>query len=323
MKPPPADEGPQAIVAGLSPSGREISFWTAVYMMLLCILFGANAVAIKVAFEGFGIFTAAALRFGIAAVIIALWARFSGRSFRLQRGQWKPLLLYSLLFTAQLSLFFTGLDRTYASRGTLLINLLPFLILLLAHVFIPGDRITRRKLAGLMLGFGGVVCVFGGQDTLTDDIRIGDGLVLAATFIWAFNTVFIKRVIDRFHPFHIVFYSMLVALPFFLLEAWLFDAAFVKTFSLRALTGLGYQTFVTASFGFIAWNTLLKAYGAVALHSFVFIMPLVGVVLSGWILDEPLYPNLWLALALIAAGILVVHWRPSHGLPAFPLRRHM
>jgi drug/metabolite transporter (DMT)-like permease len=323
MNHPPPDERPHRVAAGLLPSQNEIGFWTAVYMMLLCTLFGANAVAIKVTFEGFGIFTAAALRFGIAAAVIALWARFSGRSFRLPRGQWKVLLVYSVLFTVQLSLFFTGLDRTYASRGTLLINLLPFMILLLAHFFIPGDRITRRNLVGLILGFGGVVSVFAGQETLAGDIRVGDGLVLAATFIWACNTVFIKRVIDRLHPFHIVFYSMLFALPFFILEAWLFDAAAVQRLSLRALAGLGYQTFVTASFGFIAWNTLLKAYGAVALHSFVFIMPLVGVVLSGWILDEPLHPNLWLALILIVAGILAIHFKPLRGLPAFPLRRHM
>lgn len=323
MSQAPAEGRPQRPVALRLPCQQEIGFWTAVYMMLLCSLFGANAVAIKMTFEGFGVFTAAALRFGIAAAIIALWARLSGRSFRLQRGQWKALLVYSMLFTVQLSLFFTGLDRTYASRGTLLINLLPFLILLLAHFFIPGDRITRRNLAGLILGFGGVVCVFAGQATLAGDIRVGDGLVLAATFIWACNTVFIKRVIASFHPFHIVFYSMLFALPFFIMEAWLFDAAMVKSLSLRALSGLGYQTLVTASFGFIAWNTLLKTYGAVALHSFVFIMPLVGVVLSGWILDEPLHPNLWLALVLIVAGILVVHFKPPHGLAVFPLRRHM
>ena len=323
MSQSPPDERAQRVVAALIPSQREIGLWTAVYMMLLCTLFGANAVAIKVTFEGFGIFTAAALRFGIAAAIIALWARLGHRSFRLQRGQWKALLVYSMLFTVQLSLFFTGLDRTYASRGTLLINLLPFLILLLAHFFIPGDRITRRNLVGLILGFGGVVCVFAGQKALAGDIRVGDGLVLAATFIWACNTVFIKRVIASFHPFHIVFYSMLFALPFFVLEAWLFDAAMVKGLSLRALAGLGYQTFVTASFGFIAWNTLLKTYGAVALHSFVFIMPLVGVVLSGWILDEPLHPNLWLALILIVAGILVVHFKTPPGLAVFPPRRHM
>jgi drug/metabolite transporter (DMT)-like permease len=323
MKGLPAHGRPKRVVSRLIPAEREIGLGTALFMMLLCALFGANAVAVKMAFEGFGIFTTATLRFGIAALVIVLWASLTGRSFRLQRGQWKPLLVYSILFTAQLSLFFTGLERTYASRGTLLINLLPFLILVLAHFFIPGDRITRRNLVGLILGFSGVVCIFAGQEAIAGSVRSGDGLVLAATFIWACNTVFIKRVIGTFRPFHIVLYSMLFALPVFAFEAWLFDETIVKTLSLPALTALGYQTFVTASFGFIAWNTLLKTYGAVALHSFVFIMPLVGVVLSGWILDEPLHPNLWLALILIVAGILVVHVKPLNGLAIFLPRRPM
>jgi len=301
----------------------EVGFWAAAYIMLLCTLFGANAVAIKMAFEGFGVFTAAVIRFGLAALVITLWAAFSGRSFRLKKGQWRYLLIYALLFTVQLSLFFAGLNRTYASRGTLLINLLPFLILILAHFFLPNDRITRRNLIGLLMGFSGVVCAFAGKETFSHDIRIGDSLVLAATLIWAANTVFIKRVIGSFKPFHIVLYSMLLALPFFTLEAFCFDEVAYKSFSGRAVLGLAYQTFVTASFGFIAWNTLLKTYGAVALHAFVFIMPLVGVVLSGWILNEPIYPNLWIALILIAAGILVVHFRPTEGLAVFPLRRHM
>jgi drug/metabolite transporter (DMT)-like permease len=305
------------------PSNPNVGLRAGVAIVLLCILFGANAVAIKVAYEGFGVFSAAVIRFSLAAMTIALWAFMGGRSFRLADGQWKPLLVYSILFTAQLSLFYVGLSRTYASRGTLLINMLPFLILVLAHFFIPGDRITRRKLIGLILGFGGVVCVFSGKEVLSGDIRIGDGMVFLATCIWAGNAVYIKRVISSFNPFHIVFYSMLFSLPFFLAGACWFDEVAVKAFSVRALAALFYQTFVTASFGFIAWNSLLKTYGAVTLHSFVFIMPLVGLVLSGWLLNEPLSPNLWLALICIVAGILVVHFRPAEELPAFPLRRHM
>jgi len=305
------------------PSNPNVGLRAGVAIILLCILFGANVVAIKVTYEGFGVFSAACLRFGMAAMTIALWALLGGRSFRLADGQWKPLLIYSILFTVQLSLFYVGLSRTYASRGTLLINMLPFFVLILAHFFIPGDRITRRKLIGLILGFGGVVCVFSGKEVLTGDIRSGDGLVFLATCIWAGNAVYIKRVISTFNPFHIVFYSMLFSLPFFLIGACWFDDVVLKTFSWRALAALFYQTFVTASFGFIAWNSLLKTYGAVTLHSFVFIMPLVGLVLSGWLLSEPLSPNLWLALILIVAGILVVHFRTSEELPAFPLRRHM
>ena len=117
------------------PANPEVGFQAAAYIILWCILFGANGVAIKVAFEGFGVFSAAAIRFSIAAMAIALWALLSGRSFRLADGQGKHLLVYSILLTTQLSLFYVGLSRTYASRGTLIINMLPFLILILAHFF--------------------------------------------------------------------------------------------------------------------------------------------------------------------------------------------
>jgi drug/metabolite transporter (DMT)-like permease len=304
-------------------ANRTIGYGAAAYIIALCVLFGANAVAVKVAFEGFGVFSVAVIRFSIAAMVIAIWALMSGRSLRPKDGQWKPLMIYSALFTAQLSLFYLGLNRTHASRGTLLINMLPFLILILAHFFIPGERFTRRNLIGLILGFSGVACVFSGDDAISSTIYAGDGMVLLATLIWACNTVFIKRIIGGFAPFHIVLYSMVFGLPFFLLQAYWFDDAVLKYFSMRALLAVIYQTFVTASFGFIAWNSMLKIYGAVTLHSFVFIMPLVGVVLSGWILSEPLYPNLWLALVLIAAGMMVIHHKPAAELPTFPPRRPM
>ena len=86
MTHPPVQRRPHITVARLIPSQRDINFRTAVYMMLLCTLFGANAVAIKVSFEGFGIFTAAALRFGIAAGIIALWAGILVIHFKPLRG---------------------------------------------------------------------------------------------------------------------------------------------------------------------------------------------------------------------------------------------
>ena len=90
------------------PSNRNVGLRAGVAIVLLCILFGANAVAIKVAYEGFGVFSAAVLRFSMASLTIALWAFLGGRSFRLADGQWKPLLIYSILFTAQLSLFYVG-----------------------------------------------------------------------------------------------------------------------------------------------------------------------------------------------------------------------
>ncbi len=302
------------------PGNQAMTLGAALQISLLCTLFGANAVAVKVAFTSFGVFSAASIRFGIAAVVIALWARLTGRSFRLQPGQARHLVIFSMLFAVQLSLFYIGLERTHASRGTLLINLLPFIILILAHFFIPGDRITPRKLVGLLLGFSCVVAVFCDHQGLTGRMRSCDIFVLAATGIWACNTIFLKRVISTFKPFHIVFYSMLFSLPVFTLEAYCFDPVAVKTITAEALWALAYQTLVTTAFGFIAWNSLLKRYGAVNLHSFVFIMPLVGVCLAGLVLNEPLSSHLLLAMALIVSGLLVVHLNPPRRSTSAPHR---
>jgi drug/metabolite transporter (DMT)-like permease len=66
---------------------------------------------------------------------------------------------------------------------------------------------------------------------------------------------------------------------------------------------------------------MLQKYGAVALHSFVFIMPISGVALGGLVLGEPITPKIIVALALITSGILVVHRKPAKPAPAYPIRR--
>jgi len=143
------------------PENQDLSFWTSLYTAGLCITFGANAVAIKISMVGIGPLTAAGLRFSMASVAILLWARATGRPLRFKREQALQVLILCALFTVQLALFYLGLSKTNASRGTLLANLQPFFILLLAHFFIPGDRMTVRKTIGILMGFLGVVSWIG------------------------------------------------------------------------------------------------------------------------------------------------------------------
>jgi len=305
----------------IEPENKAFGLWGGVRIAALCVLFGANTVAVKITFTGFGVLSSAAIRFTIAAAVIAIWALIGGRSFRLQPGQWRHLLVFSTFFTIQLALFYAGLDRTYVSRGALLLNLLPFLVLVLAHLFIPGDTMTRRKVLGLLLGFAGVACVLLDQQSLSGRIRSGDFIVLCATFIWAANTVYIKRVISSFEPFHIVLYSTVFSVPFLLAGSWLLDEAFFTSPSTASVLALLYQALVTGSFGFLVWNTLLKRHGVVAMHSFVFIMPIAAVGLAAVMLGDPIGPSIVTALILIVAGIFVVHSPPSADLPPSPAHR--
>jgi len=301
-------------------SNQNIPFSAALFTGFLCTLFGANAVAIKYSFSGMGIFTAAGLRFSIAAAAIYLWARFTGRPFALRKGQLFQILIISIVFTLQLGLLYLGLGKTSASRGTLMVNLQPFFLLILAHWFIPGDRMTKKKILGLIMGAVGMALVFSGKKGVTADVQIGDLMILMTAFLWAVNTVYTKRIIHLFSPFQMVFYPMLFCIPFFLLAGFLWDARMIANLDGKVLSALLYQSLATASFGFVAWNTMLLKYGAVALHSFIFIMPIAGVLLGGLILGEPITWELLLALALIVSGIVTVNFRSRKYAQLFPTR---
>lgn len=302
-------------------NNQNLSFWVGILTAFLCVILGSNAVAVKYSFSGLGVFTTAGLRFGMASLAIYLWARISGQSMTLKKGQLHQVLILGALFAAQLSMIYFGLSKSNASRGTLLANLVPFFILFLAHFFIPGDRITRRKFLGVLLGFSGVAFMFSERSGLTADFRIGDIIILGATFIWACNAVYLKRIIHGFSPFHVTLCSMAFSVPIFFLEALVWDDPMISHLNLKIIGALIYQSLITASFGFVLWNTLLQKYGAVALHSFIFIMPIAGVVLGGLILEEPITLKLLIALVLIVTGILIVHWRPHREAPAYPIRK--
>ena len=301
----------------------DFSIFAGILSALLCVIFGSNAVAIKLAFSGVGVFTSAAIRFSIAAFAIWIWARISGQPLALHINRFYPLLILAALFAVQLSLFNLGLSKSNASRGALISNLLPFWILFLAHFFIPGERITPRKFLGIFLGFSGVAFMFAEDKGVTAAFKAGDLIILSATVIWSCNVIYLKRIIGSFSAFQVTFYSMVLAIPVFWLEALLWDAPMITKLDLKIVGALLFQSLITAAFGFVTWNKLLRKYGAVALHSFIFIMPIAGVALGGLVLGEPITSKIITALALIVAGILVVHVKPGKEAPVDPIRRGM
>ena len=78
-----------------------------------------------------------------------------------------------------------------------------------------------------------------------------------------------------------------------------------------------YQGVITAAIGMVLWMNLLARYGAVALHSFVFLMPISGVLCGSLVLGEPVTPHILRGLVLITLGIVIVsvRLRRPHGGP--------
>ncbi len=285
-----------------------MSLKTSFFTAFLCALFGANSVAIKICLTGIGPFTAAGLRFALAGTALLLWARIKGVPLRLKQEQYVQIFIISVAFTLQLSCFYIGINRTTASHAVLIANLVPFVVMILAHFFIPGDVITKKKIIGIVLGFIGVFFLFYDKAGAGAGSRTGDIIVLCAVLLWGSNAIYVKKIISGFNAMQITLYPMIFGIPLFFLGGFLWDGTMIKAMNVPVMTAVFYQSFVTAGFGFLAWNTLLKKFGATILHSFVFIMPVSGVLFSVLILGEPVTANLFASIVFIGTGISIVNW---------------
>jgi len=287
----------------------DLTVKAAALTIFICVLFGANPVAIKFSLTGLGTFTAAGIRFTIAAVVIFIWAKVKATPLKLNQKQLGQMVILAAIFVVQLSCFYIGTSKTTASHVALIANVLPFIILVLAHFFIPGDTISFKKGIGITLGFVGVVFLFFDKQDLTDDLKQGDLIVLAAVFLWGASAIFLKRIIAEYDVIQITIYPMTFGIPFFFIGGFLWDGQMIRMINPAVIKAVLYQSIVTASFGFIAWNTLLQKFGATALHSFIFIMPLTGVLFGVLLLGETITPHLATSIAFIVTGVIIVNLR--------------
>jgi len=291
-------------------TNSEIPFSSIIMSAVICVLFGANTTAIKISLEGFGIFASAAFRFFLAAIALFLWGKLKGKSFKTKKEDIKRICIITFIFAIQFSSYAIGISKNNASRAALLINLQPFFVLILSHIFIADDKITFKKFIGMIVGFCGISLLIIQKD-MSLNFKPGDILVLLTALLWASNAVYLKTFIKNSSVFNITFYQIIFSVPIFFIESLLFDDIMIKLINLKTCFAIFYQAFVCTAFGFVVWNLLLKKYKASILHSFIFIAPLSGVFFGVLLLNETLNFNILCAMCLIAVGIIIVQYNPK------------
>src|SRR5947207_10184127 len=126
--------------------------------LLLSALWGANPVAVKVGLTYVPPLRLACMRLALGGLAILVYAWLTRRRgvFTVRHGEWRVLWSVGLLFAVQVALMNTGLARTTAAHASLLINSYAVHTVVLAHFFIPGDRLSAAKLGGILVAYAGI-----------------------------------------------------------------------------------------------------------------------------------------------------------------------
>jgi drug/metabolite transporter (DMT)-like permease len=292
-----------------SPAVRPLDTFGVAVVVLLCLSFGLNQVAIKLAVPSIPPLTQAAIRSGGAALIVALWMRWRGISFDIRDGTLPAGVVAGLLFGLEFILIYRGLALTTATRASLFLYTAPFCVALGAHWFLPSDRFALSQWIGLALSFAGITVAFGfpGPSADTGQV-IGDLMVIAAAVAWGATTVVIKAsALNRATPEKTLLYQLLVSTPMLAIAAALVGERISDAPSAVALWALAYQTVWVVSITFVIWFAMILRYSASRVSAFTFLTPLFGVTAGHVILGEPLTTTFLVAVAMVVAGLILVN----------------
>jgi drug/metabolite transporter (DMT)-like permease len=297
------------------PSVRPLDAAGTGVILALCLCWGFNQVAVKLAIAEIPPLTQAAIRSVGAAAIVALWARWRGVSLTVADGTLKPGLAVGALFGTEFMLLYQGLAWTTASRAVLFLYTAPFFVVLGARRVLPGDYFGRTQWAGLVLSFAGIAVAFGLPTPAADPRQaLGDVMMLAAAAVWGATTLVVKAsALDRTAHEKTLLYQLVVSAPLLALGALVAGERVTQAPSPVPLASLVYQTVLVSGISYLAWFALIQRYSASRLSAFTFVTPLFGVAVGHVVLGEPLTPPFAAAAAMVAGGLVLVNRPTSSG----------
>ena len=204
-----------------------------------------------------------------------------------------------------------ALTYTYASNVSILVATAPFLTGLLSH-FITKEKLRRAFLAGFLLSMAGIVLITANGTFALKLNPLGDLLALGASLCWAvysLTTVMVQKsgyssiAVTR----RIFFYGLVTMLPamFFCGYEWKPDALFLPS-SIGLLLFLG---LIASGLCYITWNKALDLLGAVHASVYIYLVPVVTLVFSFFILDERLTAMSLAGCILILVGLFLSEHR--------------
>ena len=287
------------------------------YVGLLGLLWGTNLVIMRIGVRQFDPMVFVGIRLLMASLAFVAVYTFSGRRIiPTDRKLWLYATFLGIVSTAiPMTAVVTSLTFQSSGVTALLITTAPAYISIAAHFFLPDERMTPRKVLGVLLALSGAaLIVLRGESGLPDVSQgnpIGYVLVIAAMLFETAGTILIRRHMQDFSSFDVTAVRLTVAgltvLPV---------AILLRGIDLSQVTGSGWFSLVYAAFigafsaQILAFN-ITKRFGATAFSLTSYVIPVVAAITGVLWLDETITGWMMAGMVLIGGGILLINGRRS------------
>lgn len=279
----------------------------------LAVIWGSAFLFINVAVREVPPMTYVWARLTMAAAAMWLFLRVTGQRAGVPRSAWSSMLLLAALNNA-LPFVLIGWGELHIASGlaAILNATTPIWGVLVAHFLTHDERLSSRKLAGVMLGFGGVVVMMG-PSLLTS---LGTGAlaqlaVVLACLSYALAAVWARRFkAQGISPLGVTAGQLTAGAILMVPFALIVDRPWTQPLpSLQALGAIAGLALVCSAFAYVLYFRLIATSGATNATLVTLLAPPVAMLLGAVVLGERLGNEDFVGLGLIAIGLAAIDGR--------------
>lgn len=274
--------------------------------LLLCCIWGSTWLFIKLGLNDLPPLTFAGIRFVIAALI--LFSLIAVRRVPLPRTR-RDLMLLALTgvlsFSLNYGLVFWGEQYISSGLAALLQSMLPAFGLIIAHYYLPKERITLPRMLGVLLGVLGVAVIFSNQLQVSGPRALwGSAALVVSAFCAAYANVLVKTYALNLQPSVLAAGQMVFGLiPLLLIGIPIEGNPLKFHWTPIALISLLYLAIVGTVIAFLLYYWLMRNMDVTKTMLIALVTPVVAVVLGMLILKEELHWRTLVGGAMIISGI--------------------
>lgn len=269
------------------------------------IVWGASFVATKIALQDISPVTIVWLRFAMGVIVLGLAVALRNQ-FALPRKNELPYLalLGFLGITFHQWLQSNGLKTSEASTTAWIVATTPVFMALLGWLVLR-EKLSGLKILGIVLAFAGVLLVVSHGNIASISIgkfgAPGDKLILISSINWAVFSTLSRRGLQTYSASLMIFYVMLLGWLFisitFLING---NYAEIPALTFKGWLGVLFLGIFCSGLAYIAWYDALQVLSTAGTGVFLYIEPLIAMVVAFWLLKEPI------TLASLAGGGIIL-----------------
>jgi drug/metabolite transporter (DMT)-like permease len=273
------------------------------------LLAGGNAVGVRFSNRELDPFWGAGLRFGLAAGLLVLLTAVLRLEFPRGRALTGAVVYGALNFGAAFALAYYGLVRVQAGFGQTLLAVVPLATLLLA-VLHRQERLSIRPVVGTVLALAGIAVM--SRAPLREAVPLLSLLALLGSALCFAEAAVLVRRYPPLHPVTINAVGMSTAALLLVAVSVVAGESLDLPERTATLVALGYLVTAGSILVFVLYVVVLRYWNASRAAYVFVVVPVVTVVLSAWLDDEPIRIGLVLGGILVLAGVYIGALRPAH-----------